>query len=106
MIPNISLHSATRLGINIALLMAGVVALRLAESVIIPLLIALLLACVLGPAASWLHTTLKIRWCLACLVVIFCVLLFNALITLVFVLSVWRLGQQLPAPNDDEKIKE
>ena len=55
MIPSFSINSATRWGLNIFLLLAGVVALRLAESVIIPLLIALLLACVLGPAAAWLH---------------------------------------------------
>ena len=61
MIPNISLHSATRLGINIFLLLAGVVALRLGESVIIPLIIALLLASVLGPAAMWLHHGAAVR---------------------------------------------
>ena len=51
MTPTVS-HSATRLGINIVLLLAGVVALRLGQSVIIPILIAMLLAAVLGPAAS------------------------------------------------------
>jgi AI-2 transport protein TqsA len=106
MIPNLSMNSATRWGLNIFLLLAGVVALRLAESVIIPLLIALLLACVLGPAAAWLHRVLKIRWSLACLIVIFGLLLFNALLTLVFVLATSRLAQQLPSPNDEDKILE
>jgi predicted PurR-regulated permease PerM len=104
MIPNVSLHSSTRLGLNIFLLLAGVVALRLAESVIIPLLIALLLASVLGPAAAWLHNVLKIRWSIACLVVIFGLLLFNGLLTLVFVLMASRLAQQFPSPHDDEQI--
>jgi predicted PurR-regulated permease PerM len=104
MVPNFNLHSATRLGLNVFLLMAGVVALRLAESVIIPLLIALLLASVLGPAAVWLHQVLKIRWSLACLIVIFGLLLFNGLLTLVFVLSASRLAQQLPSPRDEEQI--
>ena len=61
MIP-IPLNTATRIGLNVLLFLAGVVALRLGESVIVPLLVALLLATVLGPAAYWLHTRLKIRW--------------------------------------------
>ncbi len=106
MIPNISLHSTTRLGLNIFLLLMGVVALRLAESVIIPLLIALMLASVLGPAAMWLHRVLKIRWTLACLLVIFGLLMFNVLLTLIFVLSASRLAQKLPSPHDDEQVIE
>jgi AI-2 transport protein TqsA len=104
MMPNISLNSTTRLCVYVLLLLAGVLALHLAQSVIIPLLIALMLAAVLGPAAVWLQNTFKIRWSLACLLVIFGLLLFNVLISLVFVLATSRLIQQLPSPTDDAGV--
>ena len=105
MIPNISLNSTTRWGINVLLLLAGVLALHLAQSVIIPLLIALMLAAVLGPAAAWLHRELKIRWSLACLVVIIGLLLVNVLLTMLFGLAMARLGRDMPSPTNDEGIR-
>ena len=106
MIPNVSLNSTTRWGINVLLLLAGVVALHLAQSVIIPLLIALMLAALLGPAAAWLHRVVKIRWSLACLTVIFGLLLFNALLTLIFGVAIARLAPRLPSPADTQGIRE
>ena len=94
MIP-IPLNAASRIGLNVLLLLAGVIALRLGESVIVPMLIALLLATVLGPAAYWLHTTLKIRWGLACIVVISGLILANGLIIAVFSSTVMRVVNQL-----------
>lgn len=106
MIPNFSLHSATRLGINILLLLAGVMALHLAQSVIIPLLIALMLAAVLGPAAAWLHRKIKLPWSVSCVLVIFGLFLFNALLSLVFILATSRLASQLPSPTNNDGIIE
>jgi AI-2 transport protein TqsA len=94
MIP-IPLNPATRIGLNVLLLLAGVVALRLGESVIVPMLIALLLATVLGPAAAWLHQILKIRWGLACVTVILGLVLASGVVTTVFSASVTRLVNQL-----------
>lgn len=105
MIPNLPLSSTTRWGVNVLLLLAGVVALHLAQSVIIPLLIALMLAAVLGPAAAWMHRALRIRWSLACLAVIFGLLLFNVLLTLIFGVATSRLAYGLPSPTDDEGIR-
>jgi predicted PurR-regulated permease PerM len=103
-ISNLNLSSTTRWGVNILLLFAGVLALNLAQSVIIPLLIALILAAVLGPAAAWLHTNLKIRWSLACLTVIFALLLFNVMMIMIFFFSTSRLIQQLPSPTNNQQI--
>lgn len=89
------LPAAGRIGLYVLLLLAGVVALHLAESVIVPLLIALFLATVLGPAAAWLHKTLKIRWGLACVTVVISLVLANILITAVFSASVMRLMTRL-----------
>src|SRR6516164_6106660 len=97
MIP-IPTNAAGRIGLSVLLLLAGVVALRLGESVIVPMLIALLLATVLGPAASWLHQTLKIRWGLACMSVVIGLVLASALVTAVFSASVVRLVTQVTNP--------
>jgi predicted PurR-regulated permease PerM len=105
MIPNITLNSTTRWGVNILLLLAGVVALHLAQSVIIPLLIALMLAAVLGPVAAWLHSTLKIRWSLACLTVICGLLLFFVLLTLIFGIATSRLAVGIPSPTDTDGVR-
>jgi predicted PurR-regulated permease PerM len=107
MVPNLSLSTTTRWGVSILLLLAGVVALRLAQSVIIPLLIALMLAAVLAPAAGWLNQVLKIRWSLACLTVIFGVLMFGLLLTLIFGVAVSRLASGvLPGTSYDEGIRD
>jgi predicted PurR-regulated permease PerM len=99
MIP-IPLNTAGRIGLNVLLLLAGVATLHYGKSVIVPMLIALLLATVLGPAASWLHETFKMRWSLACVSVVIGLVLASALITAVFSGSVVRLVTQL---SDEKK---
>ncbi len=94
-------HTATRLGINIVLFLAGVVALRLGQTVIIPLLIAVLLAAVLGPAASWLHRVLKFPWTMASLAVIVGLVLVNLLLILIFTMAATRMVQQLPSSDQE-----
>jgi predicted PurR-regulated permease PerM len=101
MIPQAPSHAAGRIGLNVLLLLAGVVALHLARSVIVPMLIAVLLASVLGPAAAWLNATLKIRWSLACVAVVTAVVLANLVIFFVFTTSVTRLVNQI---SDEQKI--
>src|SRR5579862_6350875 len=100
------LPAAGRIGLYVLLLLAGVVALYLGKMVIVPLLIALLLASVLGPAATWLHQTFKIRWGLACITVILGLVLANLLITAVFSATITRMVQRLPNPNDEKQFIE
>src|SRR6266545_5396564 len=88
-------NRATRLGINILILLAGGVAVRLCRSVLAPLVIALLLACVLGPAAMWLHQKFKIRWSLACIVSVFGVIVFTVLISFVLFASMSGVVREL-----------
>src|SRR5262245_45522290 len=89
------LNTAGRIGLNIALLLAGVLTLHFGKEVIVPILIALLLATVLAPAAMWLHNTLKIRWSLACVTVVIGLVLLNLLVGAVFSASLLRLINQL-----------
>jgi AI-2 transport protein TqsA len=96
-----SLPAAGRIGLYVLLLLVGVIALHLAEPVIVPLLVALLLATVLGPSAAWLHDRLKIRWALACVTVIFGLIMANTLLFFVFSASVTRLVTRM---SNEEKI--
>ena len=88
-------NRATRLGLNILILLAGGIALRLCQSVFVPLVIALLLACALAPVAVGLHRHLKIRWPLACITAVFGVIVFTVLISLVLFASVTGLVGEL-----------
>ncbi|MSQ94992.1 MAG: AI-2E family transporter [Gemmataceae bacterium] len=96
-------NTASRIGLSVLLLLTGVVGLYLGEPVFVPLLISLMLATVLGPAAAWLHQTLKIRWSLACITVVILLVVANLLITTVFAASVARVVNQL---SDEKKVKE
>jgi AI-2 transport protein TqsA len=94
--------TATRLGIGLLVLLAGVVLLRLGEALLIPTVIAVLLAAMLWPAAGWLHLRLRLPWSLACFTVIGLLLLMNLLVTLGFALAFTRFVQELPRPYDRE----
>jgi AI-2 transport protein TqsA len=89
------LNAASRIGLSVLLLLAGVVALHLGQSIFVPLLVALMLASVLGPAAVWLHTRFKIRWGVACITVVVGLVLANILVFTVFSASVMRVVNQL-----------
>lgn len=98
-------NRATRLGVNILILLAGGVALRLCQTVFAPLVIALLLACVLGPAAMWLHQRFKIRWSLACITSVFGVIVFTMLISLVLFASISGVVRELEPTKLSDTIK-
>jgi AI-2 transport protein TqsA len=94
-------QAATRFGINVVLLLAGIIGLRLGQSVIVPLLIAVLLASVLGPAVSWLYRVLKFPWTMASLTVIVGLLLLNVLLVSIFTIATTRMVQQLPSSDQE-----
>lgn len=97
------LPAAGRIGLYVLLLLAGGVALRLCEPVIVPLLVALLLATVLGPAAIWLQDRIKVKWSTACVLVVVGVVLANVLIFFMFSKSVTSVVTQMS--NKDEILK-
>src|SRR5437762_2887698 len=91
----LQLSPAVRIGLYVLLLLAGCLSLWLGQSVIVPMLIALILATVLGPAAMWLHRNLKLPWSLACMSVVIGLILASVLISAVFSMSVARLVTRL-----------
>src|SRR5262249_988717 len=97
-------NPTTRVGINVAILLAAVVALRLGQSIFLPTIIALLLAAVLGPGALCLHRNLPLEWTLSSLPLISGLLLLTLLMMLVFVLAIPRAFQALPRADDKQAI--
>lgn len=101
---NLSFTGATRIGVNVLVLLGAIVALRLGESIFIPLVIAALLAAILWPSANRLHDYYKLPWPLACAGAVVVLVILNLVVTLGFVLAVPRLLQDLP--RDEEKQQE
>jgi predicted PurR-regulated permease PerM len=99
---NLNLNAASRVGLNSLFLLGGVVALYLGRTILIPTIIALLLAAMLWPACIWLHQRLRFRWTVACLTVTVGLVLLNLLITAAFVFSIPKLLQTLPRKDDDQ----
>lgn len=97
-------NAATRVGLNVLIVFGVIVVLRLGQTVFLPMIISLLLAAVLGPAALWMHQRLKINWTLACTLSVFSLIALFVAITMVFVLSLPRLLQVLPNLNDNQEI--
>jgi predicted PurR-regulated permease PerM len=98
---SLPINAATRVGINVLLVLGVVIALRLGQTFFIPTIIALLLAAVLSPAAVWLHAKLRFPWTLACLVVILGLVLVNLLVMGVLTVAIPRMLQVLPRPDDE-----
>lgn len=99
---NLNLTTATRIGLNLLALLGAIVALRLGESIFIPLVIALLLATILWSSANRLHDFYRLPWPLACMVSVAVLIIFNFVVTLGFIFAVPRLVQDI-APVDQER---
>lgn len=98
---NLSFTGATRIGVNVLVLLGAIVALRLGESIFIPLVIAALLAAILWPSANRLHDYYRLPWPLACAGAVLVLVILNLVVTMGFVLAFPRLLQDLP--RDEEK---
>src|SRR5439155_3018691 len=101
---NLNLTTATRIGLNVLALLGAIIALRLGESVFIPLVFALLLSTILWSSANRLHDYYKLPWALACVVSVTVLVLFNLVLTIGFIFAIPRLAQDLAL--DDEKRQE
>lgn len=96
---NINLTAATRIGLNLLALLGVAVALYLGESIFVPLTIAVLLAAILWPVAEWLYRR-GIPWSISCMLAVGILIIVFGVITLGFTLSVSKMLQGLPRPND------
>ena len=93
---SLSMTTATRVGLNLLALLGIVTALYLGKSIFVPLVIAVLLAALVWPTVGWLNRRLRFSWTLACMLVVFGLVVFNLLITLGFVLALPKMLQDMP----------
>ena len=93
---NLNFNAATRWGINVLLLLSGVLALYLARSILIPAVIALLLAAMLWAPANWLHRKLHLPWSVACSIVFGILVVLALIVPVGFGLPIPKLLQGLP----------
>jgi predicted PurR-regulated permease PerM len=91
-----SLSTFTRYGLATVAVLGGSILLYMGETILIPFVIALLLASLLWPVVRWLNNPVRLPWSIACLVVVVGLVLVTTGITLGLALSVPRLLQDLP----------
>jgi predicted PurR-regulated permease PerM len=103
---NLNLTVATRIGLNLLALLGVLVALRLGESIFVPLVIALLLATILWPSANRLNSFYRLPWPVACLGAVLVLVFLNLVVTVGFVVAVPRMLQDLPGPYDEKRQQE
>src|SRR5437660_257685 len=93
---NLNLTTATRIGLNVLALLAAIIALRLGESIFVPLVIALLLATILWPSAERLNSFYRLPWPVACVGAVMCLVVINLAVMAWAVFAVPRLLQDIP----------
>jgi len=102
----LNMNTTTRLGFNCLILLGGVVALYLGQTILIPTIIALLLAAMLWPATVWLHQRLRFPWGISCMIVVTGLVLLNLAIMAGFFMAIPKLLQTLPPAKDWEQQKD
>lgn len=98
---DLNLNTATRIGLNCLGLLGAGIALRLGETVFIPLTMAVLLSAILWPVVSWLNRR-RIPWTMASFIAVGLLLALFAFVTLGFALAVPKMIEGLPNPNSRE----
>jgi predicted PurR-regulated permease PerM len=123
---NLNLSTATRWGLNLVIILAMIGALYLGRTIFIPTVIALLLAAMLWPGATYLHDQgvplpffarrprfpwlgphvyrIRVSWNVACLFLVGVLMTVALCITLGFALAIPRMVQTLP--STDEQVQE
>lgn len=95
-----------RWGLGLVILLAAVFALYLAQAVVVPTVIALLLAAMLWPAVRWMHSTLKFSWAFSCLVMVSFLVILNLFVSVGFGVSITKMLQDIPRPDNIKGQKE
>src|SRR5437763_14138988 len=106
MINQLDLGPAMRWGLGLVILLAAVFALYLAQSVVVPTVIALLLAAILWPAVRWMNSSLRFTWTFSCLVMVSFLVILNLFVSVGFGLSITKMLQDIPRPDNTDGQKQ
>lgn len=93
---HLNVGAATRWGFTTLILLALALALYLGRLVLIPTVIAMLLAAMLMPAVQWLNAKLRVPWSLACASMIGVLVVLVAATAVAFSVAVPKVLQQVP----------
>ena len=99
-----STHDQPTLGLVV--LLAAVFALYLAQVVIVPTVIALLLAAMLWPAVRWMHVSLRFTWTFSCILMVSVLVVLNLFVSIGFGLSITKMLQDIPRPDNTQAQKK
>src|SRR5260370_10419692 len=99
MINQLDLGPAMRWGLGLVGLLAAAFALYLGKVIVVPTVIALLLAAMLWPAVLWLHQSLRVSWTFSCLLMVLSLVALNLFVTVGFGLSITKMLQDIPGPG-------
>jgi predicted PurR-regulated permease PerM len=97
---------ASRVGINLLILLGVIIALYLGRSIFIPLVIAVLLAALVWPAAYFLHKGLRFTWAFSCFLVVFGLVVLNLAVTIGFLVAIPKMVQDIPNLTTDYGQKQ
>jgi predicted PurR-regulated permease PerM len=106
MINQLDLGPAMRWGLGLVIILAAVFALYLAQSVVVPTVIALLLAAMLWPAVRWMHSSLRFTWTFSCLVMVSFLVILNLFVSVGFGVSITKMLQDIPRPDNTAGQKQ
>jgi len=101
---NLNLTTATRIGLNLLVLLGIAVSLYLGASVFIPMMFSVLVASVLFPSVRFLHERLYVPWFFSCLLILLLVVALFLLVLVAFAIAIPRTIEGLP--KTDEGWKE
>lgn len=105
-IRTLNLSAATRWGLNLLALLGVIGAIHFGQSILIPTIIALLLAALLWPVVQFLHGGLRFSWTFACLLAVLGLVVLNLAITAGLFLAVPKILQDIPDLREEPQQKE
>jgi AI-2 transport protein TqsA len=93
---------ASRIGLNLLALLGVILALYWGRTIFVPLVIAVLLAALVWPAAYSLNRWLRFSWGFSCFMVVFGLVMLNLAITIGIFLSIPKMLQDMPDLRDPD----
>src|SRR6476646_3193798 len=102
---NLNLSTATRIGLNIALMFGVAAMLYLGARIFIPVTIAVLLASVLFPGAKFLHDRLFFPWFFSSLITLFGVIAMFLFVFGAFAIAIPRTIEGFPKSEEQWKVQ-
>jgi predicted PurR-regulated permease PerM len=97
---NLNLTAATRIGLNLSAMLGIAALLTLGATIFIPLILAVLMASILYPAARFLHDRVRLPWFFACVCTLLAAVALFLVVFVAFAIAIPRTIEGLPKTED------